>query len=276
MGWKVLVWICFGGLFYYRHSAVAQYILLRASEFGQYLAALACFGVKTIAVFARQAAAVLNHISPHVIVYLKIFFQAFRWLCQQVLLGLLGFKSGWVVFLSWTLVFCVLYLFIAHKTRNWWSVRSRTERGPNVVNMDTIRNLAANRDQRNGSAVAVSSQGFARRRPIRNLAGGDNIMPRDVQAQNQESGVLGGNDRRGGASQEGDHAVDDIVLLTQRIEANLDARNCVVCFENEKNTAVFPCGHAQMCRHCAHEVQRSSNRCPICQHCIVEIRTVFI
>lgn len=53
-------------------------------------------------------------------------------------------------------------------------------------------------------------------------------------------------------------------------------RNCVVCFERERDTAVFPCGHTHTCMQCTLAIKRRNNLCPICQQGIREHRRVFV
>lgn len=55
-----------------------------------------------------------------------------------------------------------------------------------------------------------------------------------------------------------------------------DSSYCVVCFERDRDTAVFPCGHTHTCMQCTLAVRRQNNLCPICQQNIREHRRVFV
>jgi len=40
---------------------------------------------------------------------------------------------------------------------------------------------------------------------------------------------------------------------------------CVVCLSSPRNTVALPCRHCCLCRSCADEMRRRSQRCPICR-----------
>ncbi|GKV19535.1 hypothetical protein SLEP1_g29779 [Rubroshorea leprosula] len=48
-------------------------------------------------------------------------------------------------------------------------------------------------------------------------------------------------------------------------------KECVICMTEPKDTAVLPCRHMCMCRECAKELRKQSNKCPICRQHIEEL-----
>lgn len=48
---------------------------------------------------------------------------------------------------------------------------------------------------------------------------------------------------------------------------------CVVCITNGKDTAVMPCRHLCLCKECAEELRRQTNKCPICRGPISQLIT---
>ena len=59
---------------------------------------------------------------------------------------------------------------------------------------------------------------------------------------------------------------------TDRTEDN----SCVVCLDRQRNTAVFPCGHAHMCTQCVEVIMNKIKRCPTCQSRIQEYRRIYL
>ena len=44
-----------------------------------------------------------------------------------------------------------------------------------------------------------------------------------------------------------------------------DARACVICMTEPRDTTVLPCRHMCMCSECAKVLRLQSNKCPICR-----------
>ena len=57
---------------------------------------------------------------------------------------------------------------------------------------------------------------------------------------------------------------------------DIDNRRCVICFERDRNTAVFPCGHTHTCLQCTLAITRRTGLCPMCQQRIREHRRIFV
>ena len=63
----------------------------------------------------------------------------------------------------------------------------------------------------------------------------------------------------------------------QPTEMHEEDRNlCNICFERDRNIAVFPCGHVHMCLQCVQIVEQENNLCPVCQGEIEEYKHVFL
>lgn len=52
---------------------------------------------------------------------------------------------------------------------------------------------------------------------------------------------------------------------------------CIICIENVRNFAVFPCGHLYFCRQCVENLFRSIRppKCPVCNISIQEFRRIY-
>jgi hypothetical protein len=48
---------------------------------------------------------------------------------------------------------------------------------------------------------------------------------------------------------------------------------CIICYENPRNTALIPCGHAMLCYQCA--LKSRSKGCPICRKRIREVMKIY-
>ena len=90
-------------------------------------------------------------------------------------------------------------------------------------------------------------------------------IDRDLNLQNNLDSENIGTRRRNLYSQPAGQLQDDV-----------ESRMCVVCFERERDTAVFPCGHTHTCMQCTLAIKRRNNLCPICQQHIREHKRVFV
>lgn len=61
---------------------------------------------------------------------------------------------------------------------------------------------------------------------------------------------------------------------------NLDDNQqlCIICIENVRNFAVFPCGHLHFCRLCVENLFRSRTnvKCPVCNIHIENYRRIYV
>lgn len=55
-----------------------------------------------------------------------------------------------------------------------------------------------------------------------------------------------------------------------------ESMTCVVCYINDRNTALFPCGHAQTCLQCTRNIMTTNKRCPLCYSDVQEYRTIYL
>ena len=53
-----------------------------------------------------------------------------------------------------------------------------------------------------------------------------------------------------------------------------DARECVICMTDPRDTTVLPCRHMCMCSDCAKQLLRQSEKCPICRGAIDQLLQV--
>lgn len=57
---------------------------------------------------------------------------------------------------------------------------------------------------------------------------------------------------------------------------DFDRRLCVVCFDGERDTVLFPCRHLSLCGNCAGRVMRDQGRCPVCREMVRTTEMVFL
>ncbi|KAL7754125.1 hypothetical protein RI367_000105 [Sorochytrium milnesiophthora] len=56
---------------------------------------------------------------------------------------------------------------------------------------------------------------------------------------------------------------------------NANSRECIVCMSDAKDTIVLPCRHLCLCRECADQLRKNSQKCPICRqdfHSLLHIK----
>ncbi|GKV24523.1 hypothetical protein SLEP1_g34126 [Rubroshorea leprosula] len=58
--------------------------------------------------------------------------------------------------------------------------------------------------------------------------------------------------------------------------ALLFKRTCCICYEMQVDSLLYRCGHMCTCLKCAHELQWSSGKCPICRAPIVDVVQVYV
>ncbi|KAL4218804.1 hypothetical protein ACF0H5_021392 [Mactra antiquata] len=83
-----------------------------------------------------------------------------------------------------------------------------------------------------------------------------------------------------GEANNNDNDIGNVYLNNNDMNRNQmddnDERLCVICFNRERNVAVFPCGHTWLCEPCTNNVMQRNRLCPVCQTRISEYRTVYI
>eukprot|EP01017_Pseudomicrothorax_dubius_P011550 TRINITY_DN1433_c0_g1_i8.p1 TRINITY_DN1433_c0_g1~~TRINITY_DN1433_c0_g1_i8.p1 ORF type:complete len:213 (-),score=21.61 TRINITY_DN1433_c0_g1_i8:154-792(-) len=51
---------------------------------------------------------------------------------------------------------------------------------------------------------------------------------------------------------------------------------CAICFERQKNSVIYRCGHKALCQQCAQQVRNSAHpRCPLCRANIEDIIPIY-
>jgi hypothetical protein len=74
-----------------------------------------------------------------------------------------------------------------------------------------------------------------------------------------------------------DNARLEIVNETVEIASPPDDRfQCRICFDSQYETVLQPCRHMCMCKSCADQISRGTNKCPICRTRIASIDDVFV
>jgi hypothetical protein len=59
-------------------------------------------------------------------------------------------------------------------------------------------------------------------------------------------------------------------LMPPIIKTIVEEEQCILCYENKKNTKFLPCGHTIACYHCTQQLVKSE--CPVCKTNITNIR----
>ncbi|XP_059453748.1 E3 ubiquitin-protein ligase APD1-like isoform X2 [Corylus avellana] len=55
-----------------------------------------------------------------------------------------------------------------------------------------------------------------------------------------------------------------------------DAKLCVICYDEQRNSFFVPCGHCATCYECAQRIMEGENKvCPICRRVIHKLRRLF-
>lgn len=70
--------------------------------------------------------------------------------------------------------------------------------------------------------------------------------------------------------------INTTVVRRRHIRDDVEDTVCVVCFDRQRNAAVFPCGHLQLCTQCVESIMTRTKCCPTCQSDIEEYRKVYL
>ncbi|OMP01874.1 Zinc finger, RING-type [Corchorus olitorius] len=55
-----------------------------------------------------------------------------------------------------------------------------------------------------------------------------------------------------------------------------DGRMCVICYDEQRNCFLVPCGHCATCYDCAQRIYEGENKvCPVCRRVIGKVRRLF-
>jgi len=70
-------------------------------------------------------------------------------------------------------------------------------------------------------------------------------------------------------SKTGIKVLTDEVMIQQKVSLSHvyeeECKDCVVCFDNEHDVVIVPCGHYCLCHSCAKEIEKSTKKCPMCR-----------
>ena len=60
-------------------------------------------------------------------------------------------------------------------------------------------------------------------------------------------------------------------------KSKIDGEECVICYQNRKDTAFYPCGHTCLCFDCAQRFNREATHrvCPICRNRIKDTIKIY-
>jgi hypothetical protein len=70
-----------------------------------------------------------------------------------------------------------------------------------------------------------------------------------------------------------DNGTGNSNVRAQNADENL---KCGICYNRNRNTAVFPCGHTQTCEQCIRRVMADNKKCPHCLADITEYRAIYL
>lgn len=66
--------------------------------------------------------------------------------------------------------------------------------------------------------------------------------------------------------------VDGVEAAAEEMEGN----DCVICLSAPRNTTVLPCRHHCMCRECADNLKKQTNKCPVCRNVITSLLNITV
>jgi len=66
----------------------------------------------------------------------------------------------------------------------------------------------------------------------------------------------------------------DFVRLKKNAKCE-DNFACIICLKDDKEVAIFPCGHAQFCEKCVLQVMKGNSICPICREDIDQYKKIY-
>ncbi|KAK3088291.1 hypothetical protein FSP39_017164 [Pinctada imbricata] len=249
-------------------------------------------------------------ISPAAWQCLRIVGGFLKWLIKQLLRGIFGTGSQFLSVLSWVFVMCTCLLYLENIFQIGTTDRSHDD---DSVEEQNNQNARRETDQQERREILENEENENEENSNEeaeiNLAVDDNDRNRirEIEAQNarQQNNNINQHlhrrrnqlfvrlpNQRERQTSESDTESDEnrmlhqrnLVLLRRNQNMRLQHRHtqrqncytCIVCMERERNIAVFPCGHMQLCALCFDNIMRNNSLCPVCQNHIDESRKVYL
>lgn len=248
-----------------------------------------------ITCFSGYCYIAIKAILPVIIKCLNIAFSFSGWIAIRTFKGIMGFTDPMTAGLSWIMLVGLIYLFMDRKLRNYNT--------PTVVMAieDNVTNITNRHDSSDTSL-------FDDRNPVNNDVNddrhvhqlenlredhlichqnncievinddtpqmcSDHVNPGDLSKNDSDEHELN-------AVQNIDSGEDSKIIMTEVLRRRLRSYNdmnlCIICYQKERNVAIFPCGHTSLCSECVHVLRTMTNKCPICKTVIEEERTIYI
>jgi Zinc finger, C3HC4 type (RING finger) len=68
--------------------------------------------------------------------------------------------------------------------------------------------------------------------------------------------------------------MEDLQMRIKNVE-KLHKKYCIVCWENESNYALIPCGHKITCGTCAFSILGGKRECPVCSQAVYDLLQIW-
>ena len=172
----------------------------------------------------------------------------FKWMYSEIWRGIYLRGNPFLTLLSWIMIMCTFLLCVV-----------------NIFLQRTVPRNVQNR-QRNGHNRNEEDQ---------NDQENENVENRLIEVQQQRLlnrqhhlPVIRTNQN------EPTHDEDN----PENINLDDNLQLCIICIENVRNFAVFPCGHLHFCRLCVENLFRSRTnvKCPVCNIHIEDYRRIYV
>jgi len=143
--------------------------------------------------------------------------------------------------------------------------RHHTNCRPRLDRVNTLVNMGFERSEALHQLVAHGDNQFS---AVDALLEGDNVEERDVSKNQERLDADDGSvvDRANFASMVSTHvSAGSSLLCTSSFEPDgvPETEACVVCWDEEANACLIPCGHTNVCMKCVKNV--NPKKCPVCR-----------
>lgn len=192
---------------------------------------------------------------------MRVFFSFCKWMFSEMWRGIFVKGNPILSFVTGIIVTCSILLCIDNFfQRRHVNANNHQNRQVNILDANGDQNNAQQNENNENRHTEI------RQRHLNGMTNtGRRNTNRDLQRRNSEDL----------------HRIENNVIRGDNLHENqhdIDRDLCIICLENVRNYAVFPCGHLHFCGTCIESLfrERTNIKCPVCNVHIQEYRRIYV